>query len=138
MRHESDLKDNAYWLGLLTHIQCDAVPRKDATCVRDLPTLYEVMTVEDVYSVYDQLMVDDKSLYTCIGVAGANGEPLPDALEPPEDEALPLAATDGQLPLYPEGHPRPLSSRLLSSSLWPQLSGHNRVLHETCTGFTCH
>ena len=28
MRHESDSKDNTYWLGLLTHLQAPSVKRK--------------------------------------------------------------------------------------------------------------
>jgi hypothetical protein len=28
MRHESDSKDNTYWLGLLTHLQAPSVSRK--------------------------------------------------------------------------------------------------------------
>jgi hypothetical protein len=35
-RHESDLKDNVYWLGLLTHLQNPTVPWKNVTCLRDL------------------------------------------------------------------------------------------------------
>ncbi len=35
-RHESDLKDNIYWLGLMTHLQNPHVPWKDVTCLRDL------------------------------------------------------------------------------------------------------
>ena len=33
-RHESDLKDNGYWLSLMTHLQSDAVPLKSAQCLR--------------------------------------------------------------------------------------------------------
>jgi hypothetical protein len=28
MRHESDSKDNTYWLGMLTHLQAPSVSRK--------------------------------------------------------------------------------------------------------------
>ncbi len=35
-RHESDLKDNSYWLGLLTHCQNPHVPWKSVQCLRDL------------------------------------------------------------------------------------------------------
>ncbi|MCO5603407.1 hypothetical protein L7F22_057557 [Adiantum nelumboides] len=71
MRHESDSKDNTYWLGLLTHVQSTEVPRKDISCIRDLSQLYEAATVEDVYNAYDLLKVDDESVFTCMGVAGA-------------------------------------------------------------------
>jgi hypothetical protein len=38
-RHESDLKDNAYWLGLITHLQNPHVPYKTMECLRDLKAL---------------------------------------------------------------------------------------------------
>lgn len=28
MRHEAEIKSNAYWLGLLAHLQASSVPRK--------------------------------------------------------------------------------------------------------------
>lgn len=28
MRHEAEIKSNAYWLGLLAHLQATSVPRK--------------------------------------------------------------------------------------------------------------
>lgn len=70
MRHESDMKSNAYWLGLLTHLQAPSVPRKNIACIRDLVSFYETTTIEDVFNAYDNLKVDDESLFTCIGVAG--------------------------------------------------------------------
>ncbi|KAH7857604.1 hypothetical protein Vadar_014497 [Vaccinium darrowii] len=71
MRHEAESKSNAYWLGLLAHLQAAYVPRKDLSCIKDLNSLYEVATVEDLYLAYDQLKIDESSLYSCIGVAGA-------------------------------------------------------------------
>lgn len=71
MRHESDSKDNTYWLGLLTHVQSTKVFRKDVSCIRDLFKLYEAATIEDVYNAYDLLKVDDESVFTCMGIAGA-------------------------------------------------------------------
>ena len=38
-RHESDLKDNVYWLGLLTHLLNPHVPYKNIECLRDLKPL---------------------------------------------------------------------------------------------------
>jgi hypothetical protein len=38
-RHESDLKDNSYWLGLLTHCQNPHVPWKSVDCLRDLKAM---------------------------------------------------------------------------------------------------
>ncbi|CAN6700027.1 unnamed protein product [Malus baccata var. baccata] len=71
MRHEAEIKSNAYWLGLLAHLQASSVPRKDISCIKDLTNLYEVASIEDIYLAYDQLKVGDDSLYSCIGVAGA-------------------------------------------------------------------
>lgn len=71
MRHEAESKSNAYWLGLLAHLQAAYVPRKDISCIKDLNSLYEVATVKDLYLAYDQLKIDESSLYSCIGVAGA-------------------------------------------------------------------
>lgn len=49
---------------------------QDISCIKDLTSLYEAATIEDVYIAYQQLKVDDDSLYSCIGVAGmqANGD----------------------------------------------------------------
>lgn len=71
MRHEAEIKSNAYWLGLLAHLQASSVPKKDISCIKDLTFLYEVATIEDIYLAYDQLKVDENSLYSCIGIAGA-------------------------------------------------------------------
>ncbi|RZC65954.1 hypothetical protein C5167_009648 [Papaver somniferum] len=70
MRHEAETKENAYWLGLLAHLQASSVPRKDISCIKDLPSLYEAATIEDIYQAYDQLKIDEDSLFSCIGVAG--------------------------------------------------------------------
>ncbi|XP_019423435.1 PREDICTED: stromal processing peptidase, chloroplastic-like isoform X2 [Lupinus angustifolius] len=71
MKHEAKIKSNAYWLGLLAHLQASSVPRKDISCIKDLTFLYEVATVEDIYLAYEQLKVDENSLYSCVGIAGA-------------------------------------------------------------------
>lgn len=123
MRHEAEIKSNAYWLGLLAHLQASSVPRKvkgislelnflslslvliflldtniscnlkcknplyfhngkcyinssfysgvqDISCIKDLTLLYEAATIEDICLAYEQLKVDEDSLYSCIGVAG--------------------------------------------------------------------
>lgn len=44
---------------------------QDITCIKDLNSLYEAATVGDLYLAYDQLKIDESSLYSCIGVAGA-------------------------------------------------------------------
>lgn len=49
----------------------DACGIQDISCIKDLTSLYEAATIEDVYLAYEQLKVDDNSLYSCIGIAGA-------------------------------------------------------------------
>ncbi|KAL9347677.1 hypothetical protein Peur_059043 [Populus x canadensis] len=86
MRHETEIKSNAYWLGLLAHLQASSVPRKDVSCIKDLTSLYEAATIEDIYVAYEQLKVDEDSLYSCIGVAGAQAGEEINALEEEETD----------------------------------------------------
>eukprot|EP00850_Spirogloea_muscicola_P018683 SM000174S03338 [mRNA] locus=s174:45802:51599:- [translate_table: standard] len=95
MRHESDLKDNTYWLGLLTHLLAPSVARKDVGCIRDLPYLYEMATAEDIYNAYNYLSLDDDSLFTCTGIAGADAE-SGGAVTPDIEEANELLEDLGQ------------------------------------------
>ncbi|PIA34142.1 hypothetical protein AQUCO_03800008v1 [Aquilegia coerulea] len=89
MRHEAESKSNAYWLGLLAHVQASSVPRKDVACIKEMPLLYEVATIEDVYLAYEHLKIDEDSLFSCIGVAGSQaGEVLSESLEEVETESL--------------------------------------------------
>lgn len=44
---------------------------QDVSCIKDLTSLYEAAIVEDIYLAYDQLKIDESSLYTCIGIAGS-------------------------------------------------------------------
>jgi len=78
-RHESDLKDNVYWLGLLTHLLNPHVPYKNIECLRDLKALYESLTVDDMYLLYSQLKLDDNSIFTCVGTSGKSAPPPPPA-----------------------------------------------------------
>ncbi|XP_020081368.1 stromal processing peptidase, chloroplastic-like [Ananas comosus] len=71
MRHEAESKSNAYWLGLLAHLQAPSIARKGISCIKDLTLLYDIATVEDIYLAYEHLKVDDSSLFACVGVAGA-------------------------------------------------------------------
>ncbi|KAL3512114.1 hypothetical protein ACH5RR_024831 [Cinchona calisaya] len=71
MRHEAEIKSNAYWLGLLSHLQATSVPRKDISCIKDLTLLYEAAKIGDLYLAYEQLKIDENSLYSCVGIAGA-------------------------------------------------------------------
>lgn len=48
-----------------------AILVQDISCIKDLTNLYEVAAIEDIYLAYDQLKVEDYSIYSCIGVAGA-------------------------------------------------------------------
>jgi predicted Zn-dependent peptidase len=87
MRHEAELKSNAYWLNLLAHLQASSVPRKDLSCIKELTSLYEAASIEDIYLAYNQLRVDEDSLYSCIGVAGAQaGEDVTSLSEEQEPE----------------------------------------------------
>lgn len=89
MKHEAEIKSNAYWLGLLAHLQAASVPRKDLTCIKDLIFLYEAATIEDVYIAYEQLKVDENSLYSCIGIAGAQaGEEILDVASIEDGESF--------------------------------------------------
>ncbi|KAE9452508.1 hypothetical protein C3L33_15588, partial [Rhododendron williamsianum] len=72
MRHDAESKLNAYWLESLAHLQAASVPRKDISCIKDLNSQYEVVTVKDIYLAYDQLKIDESSMYSCIGVAGGS------------------------------------------------------------------
>ncbi|CAN1837818.1 Stromal processing peptidase, chloroplastic [Linum perenne] len=86
MRHEAEIKSNAYWLGLMAHLQASSVPRKDISCIKDLIWLYEAATIEDIYLAYEQLKVGEDSLYSCIGVAGTQaGEDVTVLLEEEEE-----------------------------------------------------
>ncbi|KAL5778469.1 hypothetical protein ACOSP7_011395 [Xanthoceras sorbifolium] len=87
MRHEAEIKSNAYWLGLLSHLQASTVQRKDISCIKDLTSLYEAATIEDIYLAYQQLKVDENSLYSCVGIAGAQaGEEDAGSLEEESEE----------------------------------------------------
>ena len=88
MRHEAETKANAYWLGLLAHLQASTVPRKDISCIKDLTSLYEAATIEDIYLAYEQLKVDENSLYSCIGIAGAQAAEEISVEEEESDEGL--------------------------------------------------
>lgn len=50
---------------------CFCTYRQDISCIKDLTSLYDAATVEDVYIAYEQLKIDENSLYSCIGVAGS-------------------------------------------------------------------
>lgn len=69
-RHESELKDNSYWLGLLTHLQSSSVPYKSIDCLRDLRPMFEAVTLEDVYQAYGQFDFGDGGIFTCVGTSG--------------------------------------------------------------------
>ncbi|KAF5785489.1 putative processing peptidase [Helianthus annuus] len=74
MKHETETKSNAYWLGLISHLRAASIYRKDISCIKDMTMLYEAATIEDVYLAYEQLKIDDQSLYCCIGIVGAKAD----------------------------------------------------------------
>jgi hypothetical protein len=50
---------------------------QDISCIKEMTTLYESATIEDLYLAYEHLKVDDSSLFSCIGIAGAeSGEDM--------------------------------------------------------------
>merc|ERR1711871_1759709 len=51
-RHDSDMKDNGYWVSLLTHLQNDLVPHKDIGCLQDLVRMYDEAVVADIYEAF--------------------------------------------------------------------------------------
>jgi hypothetical protein len=77
-RHESELKDNNYWLGLLTHLQSPDVPYKRVECLRDLRSMYECATIDDLYDAYTRFDFSDEAVFTCVGTSGKAPPPPPD------------------------------------------------------------
>lgn len=50
---------------------------QDISCIKELISLYEAATIEDVYIAYEQLKIDENCLFSCIGIAGSQaGEPV--------------------------------------------------------------
>jgi predicted Zn-dependent peptidase len=90
-RHETDLKDNAYRLGLLTHLQCEGVPLKVPEAVRDLRRMYEAATVDDVHEAYAQLALGDGDVFVCVGTSGPE-EPAEATVTPVSAAAVAAAA----------------------------------------------
>jgi predicted Zn-dependent peptidase len=101
-RHESDLKDNAYVLGLLTHTQAPAVPAKSAGAIPDLPGLYMAATVSDIYVAFASLKLGPEHVFTCVGTAGTTA--VPARVTAPVAPAAPVGGVlpPGELPA-PEG-----------------------------------
>ena len=64
------LQNNVYRLGLLTHLQNEHVPLKVPECLRDLRTMYEAATIDDVNDAYTQFQMDDDHVFTCVGTSG--------------------------------------------------------------------
>ena len=65
------VQNNVYRLGLLTHLQNEHVPLKVPECLRDLRTMYEAATIDDVNDAYAQFQMDDDHVFTCVGTSGA-------------------------------------------------------------------
>ena len=64
------MQNNVYRLGLLTHLQNEHVPLKVPECLRDLRTMYEAATIDDVNDAYAQFQMDDDHVFTCVGTSG--------------------------------------------------------------------
>ncbi len=78
-RHDSELKDNSYWLGLLTHLQSPSVPYKSLDCLRDLRVMFESVTLDDIYQAYEQFDFRDGAIFTCVGTSGTEPPALASA-----------------------------------------------------------
>ncbi|CAD7695599.1 unnamed protein product [Ostreobium quekettii] len=76
-RHESDLRTNAHWLGLLTHLQSDKVPLKTVDCLRDIKAMYQSVTIKDVLDAYSRFDFRHDSIWSCIGTSGRMAPPTP-------------------------------------------------------------
>ena len=63
-------QNNVYRLALLTHLQNEHVPLKVPECLRDLRTMYEAATIDDVNDAYAQFHMDDDQIFTCVGTSG--------------------------------------------------------------------
>ncbi|RMZ57046.1 hypothetical protein APUTEX25_002278 [Auxenochlorella protothecoides] len=113
-RHETDLKDNGYWLGLMANLQAPGVPLKTLDCLRDLRAMYDTATVDDLYDMHQkasfgskllpqnphlylmrnipQFNFDDDAIFSCIGVSGREAGAVKDH---PLLAALPAQREDG-------------------------------------------
>ncbi|KFM27169.1 putative zinc protease PqqL [Auxenochlorella protothecoides] len=108
-RHETDLKDNGYWLGLMANLQAPGVPLKTLDCLRDLRAMYDTATVDDLYDMHqkasfgcmgwsggmersERFNFDDDAIFSCIGVSGREAGAVKDH---PLLAALPAQREDG-------------------------------------------
>lgn len=66
-----------YRLNLITHLQREEVPLKSTACIRDMVIMLEAATLDDIYSAYNNMRVDDDHIITCIGTSGPH--PLPNS-----------------------------------------------------------
>ncbi|GAX77204.1 hypothetical protein CEUSTIGMA_g4650.t1 [Chlamydomonas eustigma] len=133
-RHESELKDNLYWLGLMTHLQNDHVPLKRVECLRDLKTMFEAATVEDIYHLYNHFNFDDNNLFTCVGISGKSAPPVPEnylagaaAFSLSDDVEEMLAAT-APSSLSPSGFKWPQQAGISQLQQPQQHSGPEQIL----------
>jgi hypothetical protein len=63
-------------LGLITHLQNPNVPLKNAECLRDLVAMYELLTIEDIITAYNQLGLGDDAVGGPVGGGGGGGGEL--------------------------------------------------------------
>ena len=115
-RHESDMKDNTYWLGLITHMQNDQVPFKSVLCLRDLKVMYEAATVEDIYHMYNHFNFGDEHIFTCIGISGKDAPVVPEnylssgfSIDEDEEEEEALSSVRASQQQQQQQLPNPMS-----------------------------
>jgi len=119
-RHESDLKDNVYWLGLMTHSQNDQVPHKTVLCLRDLKAVWEAATVEDIYDCYNNFNFSDENIFTCVGTSGKTAPPVPERILSPMAASLESDEDEWGLPppgTGPNGQPLPNPMALFTAMM---------------------
>jgi len=88
-RHESDQKDNAYLLGLITHSGADSVPKKSVDVLGDIQKMYMAVNAQDVQRAFLSLKTGVSDIFTCVGTAGKAAP-----VAPPQQPAGPMSVAD--------------------------------------------
>jgi hypothetical protein len=60
-------------------MQNPLVPNKNVDCLRDLLTMYQTASLEDVFTAYRHLGLTDDVVFTCVGTSGREPPPPPNA-----------------------------------------------------------
>eukprot|EP00237_Pycnococcus_provasolii_P000043 CAMPEP_0119197254 /NCGR_PEP_ID=MMETSP1316-20130426/13197_1 /TAXON_ID=41880 /ORGANISM="Pycnococcus provasolii, Strain RCC2336" /LENGTH=1235 /DNA_ID=CAMNT_0007193039 /DNA_START=21 /DNA_END=3730 /DNA_ORIENTATION=+ len=101
-RHESDEKDNAYLVGLSTHVQNGAVPLKTASLVQDVAMMYAVIDEQDVSDVWGCINLSEEAMIACLGVSGPDVDRLRMEAEVEEEEAAKAKAEQAKASAMPQ------------------------------------